>query len=265
MRLVSLSSGSSGNCIYIGSESHHILVDTGIPRKRVEEGLAALDLLPSDLNGILITHEHTDHTIGLGVLARKYEVPVYGTPGTLRMVRQTRALGEFPDGLFHEIQAEQNFALGDLEIYPFSVAHDAAEPVAYRVRCGEKAVGVVTDLGEYTEDTVAALQNLDAILLEANHDVRMLQAGPYPYYLKQRVLGRRGHLSNENAGRLLGAVLHGGMKSILLGHLSKENNYAELAYETVRMEITMGEGGFCGDDFSIAVAPRTGSSDIIYV
>ncbi|WP_434311430.1 MBL fold metallo-hydrolase [Hominifimenecus sp. rT4P-3] len=265
MRLVSLASGSSGNCIYIGSENHHILIDTGIGRKRVEEGLAALELSPADLEGVLVTHEHSDHVSGLGVLARKYEIPIYGTAGTLERIQQIKSLGAFPGDLFHSICAGETFCLGDLEIQSFSVDHDAADPVAYRVNCGGKSVAVVTDLGEYHPATVAFMADLDALLLEANHDVRMLQVGPYPYYLKQRVMGKQGHLSNETAGRLLAEVWQPRLRYVLLGHLSKENNYAELAYETVRMELLMGECGCKKDDVSLAVAPRSGRSNTVQI
>lgn len=265
MRLASIASGSSGNCIYIGSENHHLLVDVGIGRKRVEEGLAALELSPADLDGILITHEHSDHVNGLGVLSRRYEVPIYGTAATLKRIQENRSLGAFPGGLFRPIQAGEVFRLGDLEIHPFSVDHDAADPVAYRVDGEKKSMAVVTDLGEYHPETLEELRNLDALLLEANHDLRMLQAGPYPYYLKQRVMGKKGHLSNDAAGRLLTEIWQPRLEHVLLGHLSKENNYAELAYETVRMELLMGDCGCGKDDICLAVAPRAACSDTIQI
>lgn len=265
MRLASIASGSSGNCIYIGSDSHHVLVDTGIGRKRVEEGLAALDLSPADLDGILITHEHSDHISGLGVLSRRYQIPIYGTAATLERVQATRSLGEFPPGLFHSIEAGETFCLGDLEIHSFSVDHDAADPVAYRVNCGEKSMAVVTDLGEYHPETLEELQDLDALLLEANHDLRMLQAGPYPYYLKQRVMGRKGHLSNDTAGHLLAEIWQPRLEHVLLGHLSKENNYAELAYETVRLELLTGDCGCGRQDICLSVAPRASCSETIQI
>ena len=143
------------------------------------------------------------------------------------------------------------------------ISHDAAEPVGYRVGYGEKKVAVCTDLGTFDDYTVACLTGLDALLLEANHDVNMLQVGPYPYYLKQRILGNRGHLSNENAGRLLDRVLNDKIHAIMLGHLSKENNMPELAHEGVRKEITMGESRYKADDFPIYVAARDALSPVI--
>ena len=131
------------------------------------------------------------------------------------------------------------------------------KPVAYRVGCEKKKVGILTDLGNFNDYIVECMSNLDAVLLEANHDVNMLQVGPYPYYLKQRILGDRGHLSNENCGRLLSRILHDDMKGILLGHLSQENNLPELAYETVRVEITLGDNPYKADDFRMQIANRS--------
>ena len=260
MRMASIASGSSGNCIYIGSDHHHILIDDGISGKRVREGLKSLDLCPEDLEGILITHEHTDHVKGLGVLARKYQIPIYGTEGTLACLQQDSSLGAFPEGLFQPIMKEADFCLGDLTIHPFAVPHDAADPVAYRVTCGNSRAAVVTDLGEFDERIVGELQQLDVVLVEANHDIRMLQVGPYPYPLKQRILSSLGHICNEAAGQLLTRILHDNMKAVFLGHLSQENNYPELALETVKMEITMGDCPYRASDFPIQIAPRNAIS-----
>jgi phosphoribosyl 1,2-cyclic phosphodiesterase len=217
------------------------------------------------MDAVLITHEHSDHIRGLGVIARKYGLPIYGTRGTLEAIRSATNLGRIEDGLFHEITAGQTFSIGDLQIDPMSVSHDAADPVAYLIRDGKRRIGVVTDLGVYTEDMVQHLQGLDAILLEANHDIHMLQAGSYPYPLKQRILGEKGHLSNEASGQLLGRILHDHMSHILLGHLSHENNYGELAYETVRLEVSLGDNPYQGSDFPIEVAKRDQISSRIVV
>ena len=256
MRLASIASGSSGNCIYVGSENHHLLIDAGIAGKRVTAGVEALGVKAEELEGILVTHEHSDHIKGLGVLARKYHLPIYGTAATLDYIQQSANLGKFPEGLFHAVDKETDFTLGDLTIHPFAIPHDAADPVAYRISCGEKRTAVVTDLGEYDERILGELKNLDAVLVEANHDIRMLQVGPYPYYLKQRILGDHGHLCNEAAGQLLNTILHDHMKAVFLGHLSKENNYPDLALETVKMEINVGEGPYKASDFPIRVAAR---------
>lgn len=256
MRFCSIASGSSGNCIYVGSENTHVLVDTGISGKKMEAGLNSLDLTGRDLDGILITHEHSDHIKGLGVMSRKYHIPIYATAGTIEGIKSSTSLGTIDEDLFHTIRADEKFQIQDLEVEPFAISHDAAEPVAYRLDNKEKSVAVVTDLGYYDEQIVSHLKDLDGVLLESNHDIHMLQVGSYPYYLKQRILGSRGHLSNENAGRLLCEILNDRIKTILLGHLSRENNYEALAYETVCAEVTLGDNPYKAGDFPIAVAAR---------
>lgn len=263
MRMVSIASGSSGNCIYIGSDNTHVLVDAGISNKRIEQGLNEIGIKGSELDAILITHEHSDHIKGLGVLARKHGIPIYSTKETLEEISAVKSLGEYPKDLYCPIRHDADFMIGDLEIKPFRIDHDASNPVAYRIQKENKSVAVATDLGHYSQYTIEHLQGLDAILLEANHDVKMLEAGPYPYYLKRRILGAYGHLSNENAGRLLNCILHDNLKHIFLGHLSKENNYEELAYETVRLEITEGDTPYTASDFSISVAKRDCMSEIV--
>lgn len=265
MRLCSIASGSSGNCIYVGSENTHLLVDTGISRKRVEEGMRNLEIKGEELDGILVTHEHADHIQGLGVFSRKYEIPIYATPGTLRGIRSYKSLGKMPEGIYHEIHTDQDFTLGDITVHPFAISHDANEPSGYRFEQDGKRVAVATDLGKYDEYIVENLKNLQAILLESNHDLHMLEVGPYPYYLKQRVMGDRGHLSNELSGRLLCDILHENLQNVLLGHLSKENNYAELAYETVKLEVTLGDNPYKGEEIPISVAKRDCMSEVITV
>lgn len=263
MRLYSIASGSSGNCIYVGSDTTHLLVDTGISKKRTEEGLAAMDISMRDMDGILITHEHIDHIGGLGVVSRKYDIPIYATEKTIDAIQNTKSVGKIEPDLFHPIQADEPFTIKDIRCNPMRISHDAADPVGYRFKCGTRQVAVATDLGTYTEYTVECLKGMDALLLEANHDVHMLQVGPYPYPLKQRILGDRGHLSNERSGQLLSRLLHDNLKAIMLGHLSQENNLPQLAYETVRLEINMDETPYKADDFHIMVARRSAPSEPI--
>lgn len=265
MRLCSIASGSSGNCVYVGSDATHLLVDVGISGKRTESGLKELGLTGRDIDGILITHEHADHISGLGVLARKYEIPIYATAGTIQALKNCSGLGDLDYSLFREVQEDRKLIIKDLTINPMHISHDAAQPVGYRISYGNKKIAVCTDLGVYNDYTVECLKSMDALLLEANHDVNMLQVGPYPYYLKQRILGEKGHLSNENSGRLLCRILHDGLQTILLGHLSKENNLPELAYESVRMEITMGDNPYKAGDFDIRVAKRSEVSPVVHI
>ena len=240
MRFCSIASGSSGNYIYVGSETTHLLIDAGISAKKIEEGLHQLNLTGRDIDGILITHEHSDHVAGLGVFCKKYNVPLFATRGTIKAILEGKGKNIPDASLFQEVEADSRMIIKDL-----------------------KRIAVCTDLGVFNDYTAASLSGLNAILLEANHDVNMLQVGSYPYYLKQRILGNRGHLSNENAGRLLDRILNDGMQAVLLGHLSKENNMPELAHEAVRMEITMGKSGYKADDFPIYVAARDSLSPVI--
>lgn len=263
MELCSIASGSSGNCIYAGSDDSHILIDAGISGKRIETGLNSIDLKTAEMQGILITHEHIDHIGGLGVIARRYGIPMYATEGTIDAVLHTKSVGKIEESLFHAIQPDVDFVIGDLTIQPISISHDAADPVAYKIKQPGKSMAVMTDLGKYDQSIIDKLQNLDVLLLEANHDVQMLQVGSYPYSLKRRILGEKGHLSNEASGQLLGELLHDHFNTVFLGHLSKENNYEELAYETVRLEVTMGENPYHGNDFSMYVANRDNVSPMV--
>ncbi len=265
MRMFSVASGSSGNCICVGSNNTHILIDAGISKKRIEEGLREKDIDLSDIDAILVTHEHSDHISGLGVVSRKYSIPIYATSETLTQIEQYKPIGEVDKSLFNSIKPDVDFMIEGIKVKPFSVSHDAANPVAYRFNDGDKSVAVATDLGCYTDYTVENLKNLDAILIEANHDIKMLQVGAYPYYLKQRILGKKGHLSNEMSGQLLNSILNDKMKSVFLGHLSQENNYEELAYESVRMEIAMSDNQYKADDFPIQVAKRDRTSAYVEI
>lgn len=263
MRLCSIASGSSGNCVYVGSDTTHLLMDVGISGKRTEAGLQQLGLTMRDIDGICITHEHSDHISGLGVLSRKYSIPIYATRGTAEAILQSTPVGGIDESLIQIITPDERCVIKDISLYPIRTSHDAADPVAYRIDHDGRRVGLITDLGCYNDYTVECLRNLDLLYLEANHDVHMLQVGPYPYYLKQRILGERGHLSNEAAGKLLSRLLHDGMQAVVLGHLSKENNLPELAYESVRVEVTMSDTKYNGNDFPMYVAKRDEVSEMI--
>ncbi|MDD6482334.1 MAG: MBL fold metallo-hydrolase [Lachnospiraceae bacterium] len=263
LELCSIASGSSGNCICVGSDDCHILIDAGISGKRIEQGLNSIDLKSQEMQGIFVTHEHIDHIAGLGVMARRYGLPMYATQGTIEAIKNTSSVGKIDEELFHPVCPEEEITIQDLSITPIAISHDAAEPVAYRIRSGQQQAAVVTDLGNYDEELVGKLQGLDLLLLEANHDIHMLETGVYPYPLKRRIMGDRGHLSNERSGQLLGELLHDRFGAVMLGHLSKENNYEELAYEAVRLEVTMGDNPYKADDFPMQVAKRDTVSPVM--
>jgi phosphoribosyl 1,2-cyclic phosphodiesterase len=265
MEMMSIASGSSGNCIYIGTDHTHILIDAGISGKKVEEGLNSVGLSARDIDAVCITHEHNDHIRGLGVLSRRYGLPIFTMKETWQQIQKTSSVGAISPELFVEIKDNISFHIGDIQMKPLPISHDAAHPVAFLAQSGQQKMGVITDLGSYDEKLTSELKNLDALLLEANHDIRMLEMGPYPYPLKQRILGDRGHLSNEASGQLLGELLHDNIKAVFLGHLSKENNYAALAYETVKSEITLGDNPYKGSDFKITVANRDKPTQMVRI
>lgn len=265
MRICSLVSGSSGNATYIEGNGQAILVDAGLTKKVLEEQLYSLDRKPEDLTGILITHEHTDHVKGLGVIARKYRIPIYMSSLTTSRVLQIKSLGKIDEALIVPIEKNKEFQIGDLSILPIPVSHDAIDPLMYKVREGERSCGICMDLGTFDESIVLSFRGVNALVLEANYDKRMLEVGPYPYDLKRRILGIRGHLSNELSGQLLDQLLHSKMEGVLLGHLSKDNNYEALALETVKSEIDLSQSEFRSKEFDIQVAPREGCSNIIEI
>ncbi|MBQ4282860.1 MAG: MBL fold metallo-hydrolase [Lachnospira sp.] len=265
MRMMTIASGSSGNCIYVGNDNTHILIDTGVSRKKIVDGLKMADLSISDISAVLVTHEHSDHIKGLGVLSRKDGIPIYSTYGTIEGIKACDTIGTIDESLFNVVKADSDIIINDLTVHTFNISHDANEPVAYTISDGAKKVGVATDLGYFDDYIVDNLLGANAMLIEANHDVNLLQVGSYPYYLKQRILGNRGHLSNENSGRLIDRVLHSDVKHVFLGHLSKENNYDKLAFETVRLEIDMSESEYRAADFNIEVARRDVPSEVIFI
>lgn len=237
MNLCSIVSGSSGNCTFVGSKHTKLLIDAGVSCKRIESGLNSIHVKPDDIQGILITHEHSDHIAGLGTLYRRYQIPIYGTVETIHSILKTKNIGKISEELIHYVEPDTKFMIDDIMVEPFAISHDAANPVCYTFQADGHKVGMATDLGKYDDYIISKLESSEILLLEANHDVNMLMVGGYPYYLKQRILGDRGHLSNENSAKLIRRLFHDKLKYIALAHLSKENNYEELAYETVRLEL----------------------------
>lgn len=263
MRMMSIASSSKGNCIYIGSDNTHILVDCGISRKKVVEGLTRLDLSLEDIDAILITHEHDDHIKGLGVLERTRRIPIISSMGTCRSLIGRKMLGNADYDVIKGFEAGADFSIGDIEIKTVSISHDAADPVGYTFSQGSAKAGILTDLGKYSDEIIEKYSNLSALLLESNHDVRMLQVGPYPYSLKQRIYGDKGHLSNEASGKLLTKLLNDRIQKIMLGHLSEINNYPEIAFQTVCNEVDLSDNCYKSKDFDISVLNREDYSEII--
>lgn len=256
MRLYSIASGSSGNCIYIENETTHLLVDAGISGKRVIEGLEAIGRTLLDLDAVLITHEHDDHIKGLGVLLRKAPIPVYTTRATITALLSYSKLGKVDGALFHEIAVDQPFAIKDIMVDASAIWHDAADPVCYSFRDESGKISVATDMGDFDDYLLNKLTGSDLMLIESNHDVRMLEANQrYSYPLKKRILGPRGHLSNERSAELMVALMQRySSRFIVLGHLSRDNNIPECA--KINMENYLREAGFDRSGVEVLVAKR---------
>lgn len=263
MKLGSIASGSSGNCIFVGSDKTNLLVDAGISGKRIENGLNNIDIKPDTIQGILITHEHSDHVSGLGVMARRYHMPIYATYETVMAIGRIKSLGEISGELFHYIEPDKSFYINDILVEPFSTSHDASNPVCYTMEADGGKVGIATDLGKYDEYIIDKLNDSDLLMIEANHDTNMLLVGKYPYYLKQRILGDRGHLSNDTSADLISKLINKKKQHIILAHLSKENNYEELAYETVLCELMRLGVGL--SELNLSVAHREAPSDLVTI
>jgi phosphoribosyl 1,2-cyclic phosphodiesterase len=230
MKVAVLASGSSGNAIWVSGASTSILVDAGISARRVGTSMEALGLSPDGLDAVLVTHEHSDHVSGLGPLVRRHDLPAYATEGTHAAIEdRVRDLrGRVV------VRAGEPFGVGGLEIAPFAVSHDCCEPVGYSVSDGDATVTIATDLGVVDNAVRDHLSRADCVVLEFNHDERMLIEGDYPWFLKQRIAGRAGHLSNEAAARELITMAEGPMSALVLAHLSRENNTPVLAESSAR-------------------------------
>lgn len=229
MQVRVFASGSSGNCLLVSDGDTHILIDAGISMRRIQSSLSHYSLAWQDLTGVLITHEHSDHISGLAMLIKHHPLPVCA-PHTVA----NRLLGQLPElaDCLRVIPVGESFPLGCVSVTAFHTPHDTDESVGYRL-CGSAVYAHATDTGSVTEEMLAGLSGADTVLLEANHDERMLRDGPYPYYLKKRILSARGHLSNSDCAALARQLVAGGTRRVILGHLSRTNNRPELAEAAV--------------------------------
>ncbi|MCB5191659.1 MBL fold metallo-hydrolase [Methylobacillus arboreus] len=227
MRFASLGSGSAGNGLIVEQGSTRLLLDCGFGLRDAVHRITRLGLEPDAIDGILVTHEHDDHTGGVFKLANKYRIPVWLTHGTHVMSQKLILTQQGFD--LHVIDSHQSFSIGDLQIQPYPVPHDAREPVQYIFEDGQHKLGVLTDVGTSTPHVEAMLNACDALVLECNHDLEMLQNGPYIRSLKQRVGGRLGHLDNDSAAKLLEKLDTSKLQHIVAAHLSEKNNQPTLA------------------------------------
>jgi phosphoribosyl 1,2-cyclic phosphodiesterase len=239
MRYSVLASGSTGNSFFIGTEETRLLVDVGLSAKKIENLLKQIGEHPDRLTGILITHEHSDHIRGLGVLARRYNLPIYCNQATWRELE--RMIGEIDSSQVHFFQTGERHRFGDLIVESFGISHDAAEPMGFIFHHNEKKLSFVTDLGYVSDKIKSVIYNSDVFIMEANHDVAMLRMSSYPWSIKRRILGDSGHLSNESSAEALIDVVGPSTERVYLAHLSKENNMIDLARMTVTQ--ILGEAG----------------------
>lgn len=265
LAICSLSSGSSGNSYLVLTENTALLVDAGISARQIEQRLGYFGIGPQALTGVLITHEHQDHVKGLKVLLKKTDAAVYATAGTAEQLQ------EMCPGRLNIIAPGEAFEAGDITAQCFSVSHDAAQPVCYRFRCKDRQISIVTDTGILTDEVYDSMRGADILVLESNHDENILRIGHYPWFLKQRILGEQGHLSNDAAARGLCRLLTEEPDSrrtrdrvVLLAHLSKENNFPELALTTVT-NILEEEGIAIGKRTRIETLSRTEMSPLYMI
>lgn len=261
MIFCSLYSGSSGNSIFVSSGKTNILIDAGLPGKKIDEALKSIDKNPSSIDGIFVTHEHSDHIKGVGILSRKYDIPIYANDKTWSAMESS--LGKIKEHNIKIMDRRSVVQIGDLDVKSFVIPHDAIAPVGYTISNNNKKVSVATDFGVFTREIYDNIKESDVILLESNHDVNMLKYGPYPYPLKCRILSEIGHLSNEDCGKAITNIVKCGTgKRIMLGHLSKTNNNPDLAFQTALSAIEE-KGIVQGKDIMLSMAKRDNPSGYI--
>lgn len=252
LRAATLASGSSGNCAVVSDGRIHILIDAGISARRITMGLRALGIEPRSLAGVLITHEHSDHISGLAVLCRQVGAALYTAEPTARQICYRMAGME---ERFRVFDPGERFAVGELAVGSFATSHDCACPVGFTVSDGRRKLALCTDTGVVTQGALDAVRGTDTLIGEFNYDLEMLRAGPYPACLKERILGDRGHLSNEMGGELAGRAVEQGTRRVVLAHLSKENNRPETALAAAGRAMER-VGAKAGTDVELMAAPR---------
>jgi phosphoribosyl 1,2-cyclic phosphodiesterase len=261
MKYCSLVSGSSGNSHYIATDSTKILIDVGVNNKQITIALDQIGVNPLNIDAIFLTHEHSDHIMGLKVFMKKNKTKLYISQKTYELLKD-----KIPeDGDIYFINEGETITINDMEIQPFKINHDAIEPFGYNIHSRGKRLSIMTDIGRVDDYILESLSGSEFLVLESNHDVNMLNFGPYPYPLKRRILSEKGHLSNEDAAICISNLYkRGKLKSVILAHLSKENNFPELAFLTVKERLEK-EGIFVGRDIHIDLATRDKISSVYLI
>ena len=252
-----LASGSEGNCLLVSAGGTHLLVDAGISARRICGALQALALSPSDISGVLLTHEHTDHICGVATLTKQHRLPLYASRGTAEaLCRKSSCVSD----VLRVIPRAGAFDIGNARITVFPTSHDATESIDFRVDHGGAGIGILTDTGFVTPEAEQTLAGVDLMVLESNHDEEWLLSGPYPYYLKQRILGLQGHLCNEDAAQFAVTLAENGANDIVLAHLSRDNNTPAMALNAVAAAL---DGAGLTPELSVAPRDTVGPCHIV--
>ena len=261
MKFCSLYSGSTGNSLYIENENTKILVDAGVSAKKIIDALTSLSVNIEEIDAIIITHEHSDHIKGLGTLSNKFDIPVFANKKTWdAMSKESNKISSKKHFYFNN---SETFEIKDLKIYPFDIPHDAANPCGFNIYNKSTKLSIATDLGHINNTILDNLEGSSFIMLESNYEPEVLKCCSYPYYLKTRIAGPNGHLSNNLAGKTIASLINSGLKEVILGHLSKESNFPELAYKTVLSELQ--ESKFSDNQIKIGIASRTEPGPLVEV
>lgn len=261
MKFCSLYSGSTGNSLFVEGNETKILVDAGVSAKKITEALDSINVDIKEINAIIVTHEHIDHIRSIGTLAKKYQIPIYANLGTWNGIQNEKSVVEIEDKNYFKIGEE--FEIGDLKIKPFSTSHDAMDPCGFCIQNDDKKISIATDLGEMTNEVMENLKKSKFVLLESNYEPEILKCCSYPYSVKTRIAGIKGHLSNSEAGKTISKLLSYGLENVMLGHLSKESNFPELAYKSVVNELN--QNGINEKEIDIKVASRVEPSKLLKI
>ena len=260
-RFCSLYSSSTGNCLFVETDNSKILVDAGVSAKKISSALASIDVSIEDIDGILVTHEHSDHVQSLGTISKKFDIPVFANSETWDAMPKQR--DKICDNNVKKFCVNEGFEIGDLKVLPFSIPHDAANPCGFNFFYDNKKLSIATDLGHITTNILNHLDGSNFLMLESNYDVEVLKCGPYPFMLKSRIAGPNGHLSNNLAGKTISHLIGSGLSDVVIGHLSKDNNFPELAYTTVLEELAV--NNYSASDVNISVASRIEPSKLFSI
>ena len=261
MKFCSLYSGSTGNSLFVESKDTKILIDAGVSVKKIIEALGTMDIDIKDINAVIVTHEHIDHIKSVGTLANKYNIPIYANLGTWNGIDNENKVAKIEDRNY--FKSGEKFEIGDLKINSFATSHDAMESCGFTIENDGQKLSIATDLGEMTSEVLKNLKKSKFLLLESNYEPELLKCCSYPYILKRRIAGERGHLSNNEAGKTISKLVEYGLENVMLGHLSKESNFPELAQKTVINEML--QNGIKEKEIELGVASRINPSKVINI